>query len=279
MKLQLLRGNDLQFDVPTLPAPLHLRRQDLPIFDQIMVDQEDDFESYAQAGDVSDAYRALLAKGKTPVILDCGGHVGFSAVWFASRFPEAMVYSVEPQAENFKLLQANASAYRNIVPIRGGVWSRSCRLQIINPEAVSAAFRVEEVPTVTCLAAEDTVPGYTIEEILRRKPDNRLLLVKLDVEGAEGEVFRGPTAWLEETTAVVIELHDWLLPEQRTSRSFLKRLGEYEFQIIPRGEKLLLFKMQKRLDDEAEELEFSPGLHHALARGEDPLQARSAIEP
>lgn len=242
MKLQLLQGDVLTLRVPGLSAPLHLRRQDLPIFDQILVDQEDDFTSYAQAGRVEGAYRDFLAEGKRPVILDCGGHVGFSAVWFASRFPEAVVYSIEPEAENFRLLEANAAAFGNIVPLRGGVWNRECHLRITNPGAVSAAFRVQETNVDLTCPASSTLRGYTVDEIWRRDEANRLLLVKIDVEGAEAQVFEEPAQWLGETAAVVIELHDWLLPNQRTSRNFLRQVAAYDFDIIPRGEKLLLFR-------------------------------------
>lgn len=242
MKLQLLRGDRLTLRVPGVQYPLHLRRQDLPIFDQILVDQEDDLRSYAQGGRVEETYRSLLAEGKLPVILDGGGHVGFSAVWFATCFPEALIYSIEPHAENFRLLEQNAAAYPNIVPVRGGVWSRPCALRILNPEAVSAAFRVGEAVGESGPAKAESVPGYTLEEFLHKDATHRLLVVKLDVEGAESEVFRSPASWLSEAAAVIIELHDWLLPGQHTSRSFLTKIAAYDFEVIPRGEKLLLFK-------------------------------------
>ena|SRR5579875_1111135 len=86
----------VRLPVPGLAAPLTMRPRDLPIFWQIWVMRENDFSSLPQGRGVKASYEAMLAAGQTPLILDCGGHVGLSAVWFASRFPKAKVYSVEP---------------------------------------------------------------------------------------------------------------------------------------------------------------------------------------
>ena len=69
-------------------------------------------------------YNVLLKPGKKAeywvpdvvdpeVILDIGSNIGISAVYFASRYPKAGVYSFEPMPENFTLLSKNISAYRD----------------------------------------------------------------------------------------------------------------------------------------------------------------------
>ncbi len=235
-------AKELKLQVPGLPGPLHLRPRDLPIFWQIMVMQENDFSSLPQARQVSNAYRNIQADGRTPIIVDCGGHVGLSAVWFASRFPQATVYSIEPDTANFRLLTKNARAFANITPLHGGIWSRPCHLEVLNPDSGSASFRLQEV-AATPPAARTALRAYTVDEVLAREENNRLLLVKIDVEGAELEVFRETAPWLDAAAAVVIELHDWLLPGQGTSKNLFKRLGEQDFDVVLRGENLLLFKV------------------------------------
>lgn len=237
----------LTLKVPGLAGPLHLRNRDLPIFWQIMVMRENDFGPIPQATRIQESYKGILAAGNRPVVMDCGAHVGLSALWFASRFPEAQVYSIEPDAANFELLQTNARAYSQIVPLRGGVWSRSCDLEIRNPNSGSASFQLQEVHASGSGTGSASGPGvlrgYTIDEVFRSEAQNRLFLVKIDVEGAEAELFQGPTQWMDDTTTVVIELHDWLLPGQGTSRSFFKRLSEHSFDVVLRGENLLLFRV------------------------------------
>jgi FkbM family methyltransferase len=242
--LQLsLRSGSLELRIPGMAAPIRLRRQDLPIFWQIMVMRENDFQSLPQASRVKDVYSGFLSEGNKPVIVDCGGHVGLSAVWFASHFPDAIVYSIEPDLSNFRLLQQNTEAYTNVIALRGGVWNRCCHLEISNPLSGSASFRLQEVSELVSPEQPDLLRGYTIDEIFRQEKANRLFLVKIDIEGAEAEVFQGPTEWLESATMLIIELHDWLLPGQGTSRNFFKRVAENNFDVVLRGENLLLFQV------------------------------------
>jgi len=236
------RSGMLELCVPGLAAPIRLRPRDLPIFWQIMVMQEYDFQSLPQAGRVTDIYNRIVSANNRPVIIDCGGHIGLSAVWFASHFPGAMVYCVEPDNSNYELLKQNTEAYPNVVPLHGGIWKRPCRLKISNPLSGSASFRLQEVPEDADPGHCDLLRGYTIDEILQRETDC-LILVKIDIEGAESEVFEAPAAWLASTTMLIIELHDWLLPGQGTSKNFLRRIVEHNFDVVLQGENLILFQV------------------------------------
>lgn len=255
----------LKLPVPGLAAPLQVRKRDLPIFWQIWVMRENDFASLPQAAGVKRAYQEILDAGQTPVIVDCGGHVGLSAVWFASQFPKATVYSVEPSDANFAMLQTNAKAYRNIVPLNGGVWSKSCHLEISNPNSGSASFRLQEVFGVEGSERPDLLRAYTIDEIAGLQGRTQLLLVKIDIEGAESEVFREPGQWLQKVPAIVIELHDWLLPGQGTSTNFFKRISEYPFDVILQGENLLVFK--------------APGKNAGTEASPDQITTAAALTP
>ena len=226
--------------IPGLAASIHMRRQDLEIFWQIMVMQENDFQALPQARRATDAYKDIVSELKKPVIVDCGGHVGLSALWFASRFPEALVYSVEPDPSNFELLQQNTRSYPNIVAINGGIWSRTCRLEISNPGSGSASFRLQEVEEGD--GSLNVLRGYAIGDIANREKANRLFLVKMDIEGAESEVFKSSAEWMKSVAVLIVELHDWLMPGQGTSRNLLARVAEDHFDVLLRGENLLLFR-------------------------------------
>jgi FkbM family methyltransferase len=208
-----------------------------------MIMREYDFQSFPQTSRVAAKYQAILSQGRKPVIIDCGGHVGLSAVWFATRYPEALVFVVEPNICNFKMLQRNTAAYPNVVALHGGVWEHPCRLEVSNPGAGSASFRLVEVPDSSNLHRSDLLRGYTIDEIGELGDDlSCLFLAKIDIEGAEAELFRGPSEWLQRPALVLIELHDWLLPWQGTSRNLFKKLAENNFDAVFRGENLFLFR-------------------------------------
>lgn len=63
----------------------------------------------------------LLSGGEPKCIIDGGANGGFSSAWFARRFPGAMIYALEPDAENFALLRRNTCHYSNVRPIQGAL--------------------------------------------------------------------------------------------------------------------------------------------------------------
>jgi FkbM family methyltransferase len=225
--------------IPSLPSPVNLRetRGDLATFWQVLVNGEYDFSEFSQAESVETRYNKALAAGRTPVVLDCGGNIGLTALWFHLRFPEAVIVSVEPDSGNFVMLVENTRPYERIHPVHGAVWSRSESLHIVNPSSGSASFRVGPVSGADELA----VRGYSIEELLAEAvPAGRksyLLAVKIDIEGAESEVFSGECAWMEDLPLLAIETHDWLLPGQGTSRNLYRSIARYRFDVIPGTEK------------------------------------------
>jgi hypothetical protein len=60
--------------------------------------------------------------------------------------------------------------------------------------------------------AGQPVRGITIGTLLREQDLSRIDLLKVDIEGAERELFEGDTGWLAVTRTVLIELHDHTRP-------------------------------------------------------------------
>tara|TARA_Y100001934_G_scaffold270838_1_gene356382 strand:+ start:168 stop:452 length:285 start_codon:yes stop_codon:yes gene_type:complete len=75
--------------------------------------------------------------GAPSFILDAGAHIGLSSVYFANRFPNAIVLAIEPDASNYNILCKNALAYPNIKPIQGGLWGHTGKLSIASKDAES----------------------------------------------------------------------------------------------------------------------------------------------
>ena len=59
-------------------------------------------------------------------------------------------------------------------------------------------------------------------------------MVKVDIEGAEGERFSENTEWVQETD----ELHDWLLPKKRTALPSLRAIAGLDRDFIQVGESI-----------------------------------------
>jgi FkbM family methyltransferase len=125
----------------------------------------------------------LLAPHRARCIVDCGANIGFTSLFFASRYPNATIYSVEPHPANFAMLKRNVGHEKRIVPINAaivGVPRRSVHLSMDKP---AWGNQIEMSGTGS------EIPAYTISQICEMFKLTQLDLLKIDIEGAEREVF------------------------------------------------------------------------------------------
>jgi FkbM family methyltransferase len=141
--------------------------------------------------------------GARGVIIDGGANIGASTALLAARNPNAIVVAIEPAADNLRLLRENTASYPNVIVIEGGVWSKTGRLRIANSEAAYWAYRCEE----TSADDPDSFAAYSIDDIFTIAGRDTCDLLKLDVEGAEVNVFENPGPWLDKTRMIIVELH------------------------------------------------------------------------
>jgi methionyl-tRNA synthetase len=73
----------------------------------------------------------------------------------------------------------------------------------------AGAFRIMEANTGTQVVADiaGTVEVVTIPELLSRSPHGRIDILKIDIEGAEVDLFKGGCDWLSSVDCLSIELH------------------------------------------------------------------------
>lgn len=234
-------GPPCEHRVPGYASPITLRRSiaDHATFKQCMVMKQYDFSSFPQAERLMADYQALLAKGITPLIIDAGANIGLATLWFANLFPQAKIASIEPDQDNFALLVRNTKHLGSkVLPINAGIWDHSTRLEIVNPNSGSASFRVQEVPA----GQAGGVPALSIGDICRQAGAAHPFIVKMDIEGAQANVFQDHTEWVAKTHLITLELDDWLLPWQGTSRNFFRCLSLYPFDYLLHKESIFCFQ-------------------------------------
>jgi FkbM family methyltransferase len=183
------------------PVSVRLRTSDLWTFDQIFVDREYDLP--------------LPANPRT--IIDAGAHIGLASVYLANRFPGARIIALEPEASNFSLLQRNAAPYPNIDPVCAALWSESCRLHVVDHGLGTWAYRTERNAS-SGASALGTVDAITLNQLLDQRSLAAADILKIDVEGAEKEIFDHASDWIDRVHTLVVELHDRYTPG--CSRSF-----------------------------------------------------------
>jgi FkbM family methyltransferase len=172
-------------------------------------------------------------------IVDGGSNIGLAAIYFANKFPMATIVSIEPEIENFKLLLANTNNYSSIHPLQSGIWSSSTFLKVRNIGLGNWGFIVEEQQHED----EDTFSAISISDILQKFNKTRIDILKLDVEGAEKEIFSSNYQdWLPNTKVLIVELHDRM--KKDCSKALFKALLNYDFTVEQLGENLVCVNQQ-----------------------------------
>lgn len=193
-------------------------KNDLSIAKQIYASEDYRLERLARHKDIQTRYQDILAQGKTPLIIDCGGNIGLSALYFSEHFPDARVVTVEPDDSNFAILSENCRE-RNIIPVHAAISAEACRGRVVDIGRGSAAFQVVPHPDGDLVFR--TVPDLLSEYGAEAEP----FLIKIDIEGFEQDLFSRPVPWLDDFYVVIMELHDWMMPGEARSANFLKAIA------------------------------------------------------
>jgi FkbM family methyltransferase len=144
------------------------------------------------------------------IIIDAGANIGLASIYFANKFPDAKIFAIEPEESNFKLLQKNSAPYKNIIPLQAALWNRNEEICVIDSGLGKWGFMTEEK-----MADGDRkrnfchyIKGKTVDSIMRDYSVQRIDILKIDIEGAEKEVFSDTSSWIEKVDAIIIELHE-----------------------------------------------------------------------
>lgn len=135
-------------------------------------------------------YDAAMAAAGTPeLIVDLGAHIGLASATFQRRFPTATIVAVEAHPENIVLLEQNVPT-ATVIAHPVAATHRQVRLEGTRLDG----FRISdggELDTITM----DDIPGQLIG------------LLKVDIEGAEAELFADCSTWISRVNVLVCECH------------------------------------------------------------------------
>lgn len=228
--------------VPGHTAPVWLRRNrsDYSIFWQCLVRDQYRIGKFAQAAELLRRADAMREAGQVPVIVDGGGNIGLALRSFARDYPFAHVVSVEPDEANVGVLRANAAALESdqVTAVHGAVGSRAGHCRVIAHERGSAGLMTE----YCAHDAPGAVPAHTIAQLVGMVPGGRPWIVKLDIEGAQAELFSGNTDWVGETDLIILEPDDWAFPWSGSTVEFFRSLAPHRFDYLVDGELILAFR-------------------------------------
>ena len=123
---------------------------------------------------------------KASLIVDAGGHIGMSAVFFATSWPNYTVAVIEPDYENYCMLQENVAPYDNIIPIHAALVPEKLAGDMVELfDRGTGPWGYSIVRQADSSAPRTFVPSVSLESILKGLPNfETIALLKLDIEGA-----------------------------------------------------------------------------------------------
>jgi FkbM family methyltransferase len=178
--------------------------------------------------------RDLIQPGWTAV--DAGAHIGYSTLLMAKcAGPTGKILAFEPLAQNYKLLVENIdlNGHKNIVAENLALLAQpgSIELRSATPGAMTWVASTH----LDASAAVETqrVEGVTLDDYVQKHGVSRIDFVKMDVEGAEGEVLAGMSASLRrDKPTLLIELHGVTDSEEKHPAVRFLRENGYTIQSL-----------------------------------------------
>lgn len=176
------------------PVTLRMRTTDASIYEEIVLR----------------GHYALSLPFVPKTIVDLGANIGMASVYYANQFPEARIVAVEAEASNFEILQQNVAGYSTILPIHAAVWNRDGEIALAAPHDTDSA--IDKIVFSAREGEGTLVRAVTMQSLMAEANISSIDLLKVDIEGAEKEVFETATDWIESVRCVAIELHDRFKP-------------------------------------------------------------------
>jgi FkbM family methyltransferase len=146
------------------------------------------------------SYRGVdIEPGST--VLDIGANIGVFSKWAAGQ-GAGLVIAVEPDAENFQLLQTNTAPW-DVATFQAAVVRNSHATPTVPLYLATGPNKGNHITGAAVRGRPHVdVPTISWSELLERKPS----VIKIDCEGAEYE-FLDPTLIPECTDEVIMEYH------------------------------------------------------------------------
>lgn len=226
------KGRAFAVDVPKIGS-VHVRggNSDVAVLRQVFRDREYDIDHPRELGErIRRRYEEILAAGRKPIVVDAGANIGASALEFDRLFPRAQIVSIEPDPNNCAILRKNLGHRPNHVILEAAIGSEAGFVSLSGND-LGWAVQTER--------ADRGVPIVTVDDAFAASGGDDPLLVKIDIEGFEQDLFARNLDWIKKPYAIYVEPHDWMLPGKLTSVTFQKALATETFELFIKGENLL----------------------------------------
>jgi FkbM family methyltransferase len=177
-----------------VPVPVILRNLQTPIFVR---------PGTADVGTiinniVREEYGQFRLNEEPQWMIDAGAYIGDTSAYFLSRFPKLRVIALEPHPTNYDMASLNLKKYSNrVILMKKGLWVND-QNHFFNGDFTGASIQ-DKGNKIECIS---------IPTILRQYKIDKVDIFKMDIEGAEKNIFVfEPESWLNKINLLIIEIH------------------------------------------------------------------------
>lgn len=215
---------------------------DLSVLKQVYEQREYDLSRLRRAQEILNLLDRHKALGERPLIVDAGANIGASAVYFANTYENSRIVAIEPEDSNFSLLIRNTAGL-DVTCHKAALASLAGTAKVVDQGKGNWGFQTEIVES-----SSSELPTITINDILNTELQGNLFpfIAKIDIEGGEANTFDQNLEWIDRFPLLIVELHDWIMPRQATSRPFISAMATRDRDFIVSGE--LVFSVRWNLD-------------------------------
>ncbi|OGX24492.1 MAG: hypothetical protein A2Y03_03320 [Omnitrophica WOR_2 bacterium GWF2_38_59] len=164
----------------------------------------------------------IIKKTKNPIIIDCGINIGVTVRWWFYLNPSSIVYGIDMmrEAHEFTLRSLSEKFKKSYIPITLALAADNN--QMFKVQYNEPLFGANSVKSFG--EHERNVCSSTLDECLRKYcSNNKIDLMKVDIEGSAAAMFSGATQSLKRIKHIFLEWHDD--DERDSSISLLAKAG------------------------------------------------------
>jgi FkbM family methyltransferase len=195
-----LGGTVATYPVNGRPTSCYVRLEgsDAFVLKQIWVDKEYDA--------VIDVYKNSFNE-HPKTLIDAGANIGLTSLYFHAFFPGIQIIAIEPELANAAQVEKNAElngAQSNIRLVAKALWARVTTLAPVSDDfrdGLDWSFAATE-------SVLGTIETVTPESVIKMS-DGSIDIFKIDIEGAEAELFADNVSleWVRSVKVLAIEVH------------------------------------------------------------------------
>lgn len=151
-------------------------------------------------------HRPALKLPPNPVIFDLGMNVGYTVVDFKHHYPKSRIIGVEMDKGNINIARKNIEGMEDVEIYHAAIYHKNdtiCYDASDEPDAFRAQSNSPENASLV------HVEAMTVDQLIARVGVDYVDYLKMDIEGAEQEVFsNSDLEWLNKIGQVNIEIHE-----------------------------------------------------------------------